>query len=475
MSSKHYPDRPVLIVDDEAHVVESQEDLLRSNGITNLLGTTDSRTVMEFLHKGEVELILLDLRMPHISGEDLLKQIHDDFPQVPVIIVTGTNEIDVAVACMRGGAFDYMVKPVEESRLVSGVRRAMELRELRRGYSDLRERLLSGRLGNPQAFSHIITQDSKMHSLFLYLESIAGTDETVLIVGETGVGKELIARTMHELSRKDGTFVAVNVAGLDDTMFADSLFGHKKGAYTGATETRKGFFQQAAGGTILLDEIGDLHPASQVKLLRLLETREFYPLGADLALKTDARILVSTNRNLREMVGSGEFRKDLYYRLSAHEVRLPPLRERKKDLPLLVSHFLDEACSKLSKKRLAVPPELLPLLETYDFPGNIRELRSMIFNAVSRQSEKMLSLKPFREAMGRDAHLLSKEQQEELVVFKERLPTLAQCSELLVAEAMRRARGVKSTAAMLLGVTPQALGKRLQRMGSGSLVDEPSN
>jgi len=475
MSSKHYPDRPVLIVDDEAHVVESQEDLLRSNGITNLLGTTDSRTVMEFLHKGEVELILLDLRMPHISGEDLLKQIHDDFPQVPVIIVTGTNEIDVAVACMRGGAFDYMVKPVEESRLVSGVRRAMELRELRRGYSDLRERLLSGRLGNPQAFSHIITQDSKMHSLFLYLESIAGTDETVLIVGETGVGKELIARTMHELSRKDGTFVAVNVAGLDDTMFADSLFGHKKGAYTGATETRKGFFQQAGGGTILLDEIGDLHPASQVKLLRLLETREFYPLGADLALKTDARILVSTNRNLREMVGSGEFRKDLYYRLSAHEVRLPPLRERKKDLPLLVSHFLDEACSKLSKKRLAVPPELLPLLETYDFPGNIRELRSMIFNAVSRQSEKMLSLKPFREAMGRDAHLLSKEQQEELVVFKERLPTLAQCSELLVAEAMRRARGVKSTAAMLLGVTPQALGKRLQRMGSGSLVDEPSN
>jgi len=475
MSSKHYPDRPVLIVDDEAHVVESQEDLLRSNGITNLLGTTDSRTVMEFLHKGEVELILLDLRMPHISGEDLLKQIHDDFPQVPVIIVTGTNEIDVAVACMRGGAFDYMVKPVEESRLVSGVRRAMELRELRRGYSDLRERLLSGRLGNPQAFSHIITQDPKMHSLFLYLESIAGTDETVLIVGETGVGKELIARTMHELSRKDGTFVAVNVAGLDDTMFADSLFGHKKGAYTGATETRKGFFQQAGGGTILLDEIGDLHPASQVKLLRLLETREFYPLGADLALKTDARILVSTNRNLREMVGSGEFRKDLYYRLSAHEVRLPPLRERKKDLPLLVSHFLDEACSKLSKKRLAVPPELLPLLETYDFPGNIRELRSMIFNAVSRQSEKMLSLKPFREAMGRDAHLLSKEQQEELVVFTERLPTLAQCSELLVAEAMRRARGVKSTAAMLLGVTPQALGKRLQRMGSGSLIDGPSN
>jgi transcriptional regulator with GAF, ATPase, and Fis domain len=184
-------------------------------------------------------------------------------------------------------------------------------------------------------------------------------------------------------------------------------------------------------------------------------------------MTTDARILVATNRNLREAIGSGDFRKDLYYRLSAHEVRLPPLRERKGDLPLLIEHFLEEASNKLSKKKLAVPPELLPLLETYDFPGNIRELRSMVFDAVSRQSEKMLSLKPFREAIGRDAELLSREQQEELILFKERLPTLAQANELLVAEAMRRAKGVKSTAAMLLGITPQALGKRLQRRGAG--------
>jgi transcriptional regulator with PAS, ATPase and Fis domain len=248
-------------------------------------------------------------------------------------------------------------------------------------------------------------------------------------------------------------------------MFSDSLFGHRKGAYTGAAESRKGFLQQASGGTILLDEIGDLTPVSQVKLLRLLETREYYPLGSDLAMITDARIVVATNKNLREAVGSGDFRKDLYYRLSAHEVRLPPLRERKEDLPLLVNHFLDEAAQKLSKKKLAIPVELIPLLETYDFPGNIRELRSMVFDAVSRQTEKMLSLKSFREAMGRDAQILGSEQQEELVVFKERLPTLSQVQELLVAEAMKRAKGVKSTAATLLGVTPQALGKRLQRRG----------
>jgi DNA-binding NtrC family response regulator len=467
MSSKHYPDYPVLIIDDEEHVVASQEDVLKSHGIINLISTTDSREVAGILSGNEVELVLLDLRMPHVQGEEILALIRDEYPQVPVIIVTGSAEIEVAVQCMRGGAIDYMVKPVEENRLVSGVKRAIELRELKREYSDLRSRLLSDRLNNPEAFSYIITQDRKMHSIFLYLESIAGTDETMLIVGETGTGKELIAKTIHELSRRDRPFVAVNVAGLDDTMFSDSLFGHRKGAYTGATESRKGFLQQASGGTILLDEIGDLTPASQVKLLRLLETREYYPLGSDLAMITDARIVVATNKNLREAVGSGEFRKDLYYRLSAHEVRLPHLRERKRDLPLLVLHFMEEASQKLSKKKLAVPSELIPFLETYDFPGNVRELRSMVFDAVSRQSEKMLSLKSFREAMGRDAQMLSREQQEELIVFKERLPTLSQAQELLIEEAMKRAKEVKSTAATLLGITPQALGKRLQRRDSG--------
>jgi DNA-binding NtrC family response regulator len=455
-----HPDYPVLIVDDEVHVVESTVSVLKSNSMNNIMSTTDSREVMTLLHTNEAEVVLLDLRMPYISGEELLSQIKDDFPHVPVIIVTATNEIDVAVRCMRAGAYDYMVKPVEESRLVSGIKRAVELRELKRKYGDLRKRLLNDRLSNPEAFFPIITQDRKMQSIFLFVESIART-------GETGVGKELVARTIHELSRPDRPFLAVNVAGLDDTMFSDSLFGHKKGAYTGATESRKGFLQQASGGTVLLDEIGDLSSSSQVKLLRLLETREYYPLGSDLSMMTDARIIVSTNKNLHAAVGSGEFRKDLYYRISAHEIRLPPLRERKKDLPLLVDHFMEEASKKLGKKKLAVPPELIPLLESYDFPGNIRELRSMIFDAVSKQSEKMLSLKPFREAMGREARLMSTEEQEELIIFKERLPTLAKANEILIAEAMKRAKGVKSTAALLLGISPQALGQRLDHKESG--------
>ncbi len=465
MSSRLYPDYPVLVVDDEAHIVESQLNVLKSNGINNIISTTDSREVLGLLHSNEVEVVILDLRMPYISGEDILLQIRDDFPHVPVIIITGTNEIDIAVKCMRAGAFDYMVKAVEESRLVSGVSRAIELRELKREYWDLRKRLLSDRLSNPEVFSRIITQNRKMQSIFLFVESIAKTDETVLISGETGVGKELIAGTIHDLSRPEMPFVAVNVAGLDDTMFSDSLFGHRKGAYTGAADSRKGFLQQASGGTILLDEIGDLSPSSQVKLIRLLETGEYYPLGSDLTMKTDARIVVSTNKNLNEAVGSGEFRKDLYYRLSAHEIKIPPLRERKKDLPLLVSHFMEEASKKLSKEKIAVPPELIPLLEIYDFPGNIRELRSMIFDAVSKQTEKMLSLKSFKEAMGKDVQVFSTKQTEELIIFKDRLPTIAQASDILVTEAMKRAKGIRSTAAILLGISPQALGKRLNRKG----------
>ncbi len=463
MSSKVFPEYPVLIVDDEEHIVESQVAALRSNGITNIISTSDSREVMELLHDREMELILLDLSMPYISGEDLLSQIRDNFPHIPVIIVTGTNEIDVAVKCMRAGSFDYMVKAVEENRLVSGIKRAIELKDLKREYWELRKRLLSDRLANPQAFAHIITQDRKMQSIFLFVESIAGTDETVLITGETGVGKELIAETIHALSRKDKPFVPVNVAGLDDTMFSDSLFGHKKGAFTGAADSRKGFMQQAHEGTILLDEIGDLSESSQIKLLRLLETRDYYPLGSDLSRHTDARILISTNKNLQALVASGKFRKDLYYRLSAHEIWVPPLRERKKDLSLLVDYFLEEAAKKFSKSKLALPPELFALLESYSFPGNIRELRSMILDAVSKQIAKMLSLKPFKDAMGKDTQLVSKEQVAELLVFKDRLPTLSQASEILIAEAMRRAKGVQSSAALLLGISPQALGKRLTR------------
>ena len=463
MNTNLFPDNPILIVDDEESVIMSLSNTLKSNGINNIISCQDSRDVMGLISSTELEVILLDLSMPHIPGAELLYEIHDSYPHIPVIIVTGTNEVITAVDCMKAGAFDYMVKAVEENRLVSGIKRAIEIRKLKREYSDLKAKLMADKLTCPQAFTHILTQNKMMHSIFLLVESIAKTNEPVLIIGETGVGKNLIAKAIHDVSGRKGPFIDINVAGFDDMMFADSLFGHKKGAFTGAVESRNGLVHQARGGTLFLDEIGDLTLPSQVKLLKLLDTREYYPLGSDLAKRTDARIVVATNRGLDKLMDSEKFRKDLYYRLSTHEIRVPPLRERKEDLPLLLGYFLGEAARELERKEPLVPRELLSLLYTYHFPGNIRELRSMIFDGVSKQASKTLSLASFKEAIGISAQRVQVKPPEKLLVFAEKLPTIKEGTELIIAEAMRRAQGNQSIAAGLLGITHQALNKRLNR------------
>lgn len=463
MKTELFPEYPVLIVDDEESVIMSLTTALKSHGINNIIACQESRDVMDLVQKNDLEVILLDLTMPHISGNVLLSDIHDSYPHIPVIIVTGTNEVRAAVDCMKAGAFDYMVKAVEESRLVSGVKRAIEIRKLKREYSDLKAKLVANKLTHPEAFSQIVTQNKNMQALFLLVESIAKTNEPVLLIGETGVGKNLIAKAIHNISGRDGPLVEINVAGLDDTMFADTLFGHKKGAFTGAGEPRDGLIHQAKGGTLFLNEIGDLNIPSQVKLLRLLDTREYYPLGSDLAKRTDARIVVATNRDLDNFINSEKFRKDLYYRLSTHEMRVPPLRERKDDLPVLFGYFLKEASEQLGKKISSVPQELIPLLDTYHFPGNIRELRSMIFDAVTRQTSKTLSLAPFKEAIGVSSQKPHAVKQEKILIFTEKLPTMKQADELLIEEAMKRAQGNQSLAAGLLGISHQALNKRLLR------------
>jgi len=463
MKAGYYPEFPVLLVDDEEQVLSSASKVLRSTGINNLLLCQDPREVMPLLAETEVEVILLDISMPHLSGDHLLAEIRETFPHIPVIIVTASDDIEIAVRCMKVGAFDYMVKAVEPSRLISGLRRAIELRQLSRRYSDLRERMMADEIRHPLAFSRIVSQNRRMKAGFVFVEAIAPSAETVLITGETGSGKELFAEAVHSVSGRKGPLVTVNVAGLDDTMFADTLFGHSKGAYTGANESRKGLAQQAENGTLFLDEIGDLSSASQIKLLRLIETHEYYPLGSDLVRSTSARFVLATQRNMKELIETGEFRKDLYYRLQTHEIRIPPLRERKDDLPLLLGHFLEEASRKLSRKKLAVPVELLTLLETYDFPGNVRELRSMIFNAVSRQKEKMLSLKSFREAMSRDNIELPARSEGGKLDFPDKLPTIREVTENLIEEALLRSKGNQAIAAGLLGLSPQALSKRLGR------------
>ncbi|OGQ94109.1 MAG: two-component system response regulator [Deltaproteobacteria bacterium RIFOXYD12_FULL_57_12] len=475
MTKPLYPARPILLVDDEPFILETISLTLRASGLTNVLTCQDSREVLPLLAGQEIEAVLHDLSMPHLPGLELLAEISRGFPEVPVIIITGLNELETAVTCMRQGAFDYLVKPVEASRLVSGVQRALDMKSLRRENALLRERMFSAReLGRPEACTAIITNNERMLSIFHYMEAIASSPQPVLITGETGVGKELVARALHTLGNRPGKFVAVNVAGLDDTVFADTLFGHRKGAFTGADQARQGLVDLATAGTLFLDEIGDLSPASQIKLLRLLQEREYLPLGSDTAKRADARILLATNHDLQAGQTAGTFRKDLYYRLMAHQIHIPPLRERLEDLPLLLDHFLAEAAATLGKKKPTPPPELAMLLATHHFPGNIRELQAMVFDAVSSHKAGVLSMTKFREIIGKGNEAAgaigsigsgTADQTtgpQGPVIFGDRLPSLKQAEEILIASALRQANGNQRIAAGLLGITRQALNRRLK-------------
>jgi two-component system nitrogen regulation response regulator GlnG len=426
------------------------------------------RDVLPLLGEEDVAVVVLDLTMPYLSGQTLLEHLTTDYPDIPVIVMTATNDLETAVQCMQAGAIDYLVKPVETNRLVASVRRALEVRTLRAEVLSLKERLLTDAPPHREAFAEIITQSKAMHAILRYVEAIARSPHPVLITGETGTGKELIARAIHRLARGHGEFVAVNVAGLDDTMFSDTLFGHTRGAFTGADRPRDGLIIQATEATLFLDEIGDLPAASQVKLLRLLQDGTYYPLGVDRPRQSRARIVVATNYDVIERVTAGLFRKDLYYRLRAHHIQIPPLRARREDLPLLINHFLEKAAQALHKPLPTPPLALYHLLQTYTFPGNVRELEALLFDAVARHQGGLLSLQSFKVAIAEgppvpqdgieSATLISLS-----TLFPDRLPTLSEAQETLIAEALRRAEGNQGLAAGMLGLSRQALNKRLTR------------
>jgi two-component system, NtrC family, nitrogen regulation response regulator GlnG len=319
-----------------------------------------------------------------------------------------------------------------------------------------------------EAFAEIITRDQAMLAMFRYAEAIARSTHPVLITGETGTGKELVARALHRLSGRWGEFVAVNVAGLDDAMFSDTLFGHTKGSYTGADRPRDGLIASAAEGTLFLDEIGDLTVASQVKLLRLLQDGSFYPLGADRPRQSRARVVVATNCEVVQAVRARTFRQDLYYRLRTHQLTLPPLRKRTEDLPLLLTHFLKKAARTFGKPAPIVPLALHQLLNSYDFPGNVRELEAMVVDAIARHRGATLSLQSFKDAISgnrppetgprADGTLRS------LVdSFPKQLPNFREAEEALLSEALRRADGNQGVAAAILGISRQAINQRLMR------------
>jgi DNA-binding NtrC family response regulator len=464
MPESAVPKFAILLVDDEPAWLRSVSLTLARAGISNILTCSDSRQVPEILARGEVKLVLLDLTMPHLPGEALLTLIAEHHPDILTIVVSGMNQIETAVRCMKLGAFEYFVKTVEEDRLVTGVLRAIRLLELEGENRAISDRILSSELRHPEAFVNIVTSDRTMLGIFSYIEAVAGSRQPLLIMGESGVGKELVARAVHSLSGNSGPLIAVNVAGLDDTVFADTLFGHVRGAYTGAEQARRGMIEEATDGTLFLDEIGDLSIASQVKLLRLLQEGEYFPLGSDRPKRLKARIIVATHQDLRAKEEAAQFRRDLYYRLRTHQILIPPLRERPGDIPLLLDFSLGEAANSLGKKKPTPPKELAQLLATYSFPGNIRELRAMVYDAVSVHGGRLLSLETFKKAIGTAAATVSAAAAPDRNIFSgvERLPTFTEAAELLVTEAMARSGGNQTIAARLLCISQPALSKRLK-------------
>ncbi|PLY02663.1 MAG: two-component system response regulator [Desulfuromonas sp.] len=466
----NYPALPVLLVDDEREWLRNLSlALLRNLGINNVTTCVDSREVMPLLSKQPVGLAILDMTMPYISGHELLLQLRENHPEIPVIILTGRNEIELAVTCMRDGAHDYFIKTEETDRLFASIKRALELNDMRRVARSLKQQLLDGEASPSDVFSHIITQNARMRAIFNYIKAIAVSREPVLITGESGVGKELMAEAVHRVSAPQGPWVPVNVAGLDDNAFSDTLFGHVKGAFTGADKSRTGLIEKASGGVLFLDEIGDLEPLSQVKLLRFIQDGEYYPLGSDQPKKAKARLVFATNHCLNEQTEAGTFRRDLFYRLQTHQVELPALRERPDDIPLLFEHFLSLAASEMGREIPPIQNGVFELLKAQPYPGNVRELRALAIDTLARHSTGELTSADFGNLSKRPhPAAASSPKTPSPLSYDAELPTIKQATHDLVRAALAKTGGNLTAAARILGISQPALSKRLKNMDDSS-------
>ena len=444
---------PILIVDDDTGLLRSMKALLVRAGLPEPETLDDSRRVLPRMAAHQFQLAIIDLIMPHMDGIALLQEIKTAHPETECIIVTAVDDTQTAVAAMKYGAYDYLVKPIDREKLIITVSRALERYSLKQELALATERTSFEGLTRPEAFAHLVAVDPAMARVFHQVEAVAPTDYSVLITGESGTGKEEIARLIHRLSnRASRPFIGVNVASVSGTIFEDAFFGHEKGAFTGANAARAGFFEQADAGTLFLDEIAELDPDLQVKLLRVVQEREFYRLGSTTARRVDVRLISATNQEIPRRIEAGRFRADLYHRIRAFGIHLAPLRERRKDILPLATHLLAHHCRETGKQIRRISAEMAAYLLDHPLPGNIRELDHIIAEAVLLESGPELSLPA---AVDRDA-----------CVAPSGPPSAMQTLEAVERQHIRavlaHTRGNRTQAARILGIGLRTLQRKIK-------------
>jgi DNA-binding NtrC family response regulator len=449
----------ILIVDDERNTREGLQRALHDR--YDVLLAEDSQKAMQTLESTPVDVMLTDLRMPGVDGMGLLRRAMSLTNPPVCIMMTAYGSIENAVQAMQAGAYHYVTKPVNLDELELVVQRALNSRRIESENVSLRKQI-----EHKFGLENIIGESPPMQQVFEIVQQVAPSRVTVLITGETGTGKELIAKAVHNLSpRKTGPFVAVHAAALPSSLLESELFGHERGAFTGAVERRIGRFELADGGTLFLDEIGELEPPMQVKLLRVLEERAFERVGGSKTLQVDVRLVAATNRDLKKLVSEGKFRDDLFYRLSVVTVDLPPLRERRDDIPLLVKAFLDEFGRENNKQVRELTPEALNVLLAYDWPGNVRELRNAIEQMVVLARAERLTVRDVPSAIREGADL------SKINVVRDGM-TVEDAERLVIVQALKETDGNRTKAAQKIGISRRTLHRKLKEYGLENLQGE---
>jgi DNA-binding NtrC family response regulator len=444
----------ILIVEDEAKMRRLLELNLGDDGFTTL-AAEDAESGIKLLRENHVDLVITDLKLPGMNGLEFLQAVKRFNSALPVVVMTAFGSVETAVEAMKAGASDYVLKPFSLGEMRMVVRKELDVRDLREENRSLREAL-----GKRYSHPNVVARSAKMQEVLATVDRVAPTNSTVLLGGESGVGKDLIAHAIHEKSRRRaGPFIKINSTAIPENLLESELFGYEKGAFTGAGTSKPGKFELADKGTLFLDEIGDVPPSTQVKLLRVLQEREFERLGGTKTIKVDVRLIAATNRDLREALEQGTFREDLYYRLNVVPIDIAPLCQRKEDIPDLVNLFISHFAGDSGKPVESITPEAMQLLLNYHWPGNVRELQNIIERACALAKGTVLGVA--------DIHLDQRplKTTNGAAGFLPEGMTLEKWEDEMIREALRRANGNKSQAARLLGLSRNALRYRLSKIG----------